>query len=301
MREHRHMPRALITGWFTFDEVIATVGDLVGGEVVERWLREAGFDCDVAIAQYMGYGVDWRAVEPADYDLLVFTTGPLVEHPSLLRLVERFNGVTRWAVNVSAVDAATAGAFDRIWWRDAAGITRPDLAFGAPSTTLPLVAVAYAPGQPEYSGGRHEEVADAISEWLATRPLAAVELDMDMFAAHRFPRRAAHVESIIARADLVVSMRLHATVLALKHGRPVIAVDPVVGGAKVRRQAASVRWPLVVLANAVGPAELDAAFEYCLSSAAATRVAASRRTGEAGVAGLGVEFRAAAQALLGDA
>jgi Polysaccharide pyruvyl transferase len=38
---------------------------------------------------------------------------------------------------------------------------------------------------------------------------------------------------IVGRLDFVVTMRLHGLVLALKHGVPALAVDPVADGAAV--------------------------------------------------------------------
>src|SRR3712207_9511118 len=44
--------RVLLAGWFPFDEVIATVGDELGADVVARWLTDPGVDHDVAWAPY---------------------------------------------------------------------------------------------------------------------------------------------------------------------------------------------------------------------------------------------------------
>jgi polysaccharide pyruvyl transferase WcaK-like protein len=47
-------------------------------------------------------------------------------------------------------------------------------------------------------------------------------------------------------ADVVVTTRLHGLVLALKQGVPVLAVDPVAGGARVATQAAAWGWPVLL-------------------------------------------------------
>jgi hypothetical protein len=90
------------------------------------------------------------------------------------------------------------------------------------------------------------------------------------------------VEALVRRADVVVSMRLHALVLGLKHGRPVVACDPVAGGAKVTSQAAALDWPLVLPAEELTADALDDALERCLSGALAAAVAAAGRTGRDG-------------------
>ena len=81
----------------------------------------------------------------------------------------------------------------------------------------------------------------------------------------------AEVESLIARMDVVLTTRLHGLVLALKNGIPVVAVDPIAGGAKISRQAATVGWPVVFTADALGTEQLHDAFRYCLSADARQR------------------------------
>jgi polysaccharide pyruvyl transferase WcaK-like protein len=95
-------------------------------------------------------------------------------------------------------------------------------------------------------------------------------------------RRPDQVEALIRRADLVVSMRLHGLVLGLKHGRPVISVDPVAGGAKVAAQARALGWPLVLPGEAITPAALDAALDRCVSGELLGAVTAAKDVGSAG-------------------
>ncbi|TFV63686.1 polysaccharide pyruvyl transferase family protein [Geodermatophilus sp. DF01-2] len=274
--------RVLLAGWFSFDEVIATVGDELGADVVAGWLTERRIDHDVAWAPYLARGVDWRDVDPADYTHLVFVSGPLADRPLLRELAEAFAGAQRWAVNVSVVEESARELFDRVWERDAAGLARPDLAVEGPTPEAPVIAVAFTPTQGEYGErSQAERVRGAIEEWLAGRALPWFELDMDLFEKPH-PRRPAQVEALVRRADVVVSMRLHALVLGLKHGRPVIACDPIAGGAKVTSQASALDWPLVLPAEELTAEALDAALEQALSGALAERV---RVAGERGWAG----------------
>jgi hypothetical protein len=57
-------------------------------------------------------------------------------------------------------------------------------------------------------------------------------------------------------------------VLAIKNGVPVVAVDPVAGGAKIRRQAESIGWPVILDGETASDGALLAAYEYCLTGAA---------------------------------
>jgi hypothetical protein len=276
--------KVLVAGWFSFEEVIATVGDALGADVVARWLDGLGVAHDVAWAPYLERGVHWRDVDPGDYTHLVFVTGPVRDRPLLRELTGAFAGARRLAVNVSVVEEAGRELFDAVWERDAPGIRRPDLALGAPDHDAPVVAVAFTPVQDEYGErSQAERVREEIEEWLAERGLPWFELSMDLFEKPH-PRRAAQVEALVRRADVVVSMRLHGLVLGLKHGRPVIACDPVSGGAKVGGQAEALGWPLVLGAEEVGATALDAALDRCLSGALEGALQQARARGEAGTA-----------------
>ncbi|SHN74974.1 Polysaccharide pyruvyl transferase [Geodermatophilus obscurus] len=274
--------RVLLAGWFSFDEVIATVGDELGADVVAGWLTDLGIDHDVAWAPYPERGVDWRDVDPADHTHLVFVSGPLTDRPLLRELTGAFTGVQRWGVNVSVVEESARTLFDRVWERDAAGLARPDLAVEGPEPEVPVLAVAFTPVQGEYGErSQAERVRGAIAEWLADRALPWFELDMDLFEKPH-ARRPAQVEALVRRADVVVSMRLHALVLGLEHGRPVVACDPISGGAKVTGQATALDWPLVVPAEELTAEVLDAALQRCPSGALAEQVRAAGERGRAG-------------------
>ncbi|MPQ99869.1 polysaccharide pyruvyl transferase family protein [Modestobacter sp. I12A-02628] len=271
--------RVLVAGWFSFDEVIATVGDELGADVVVRWLAQAGVAHDVAWAPYLGRGVDWRDVDPAAYTHLVFVSGPVSDTPLLRELTETFAAARRWAVNVSVVSPAGRALFDEVWERDAPGVARPDLAIGTTTADLPVLAVAFTPPQEEYGGrSRAEQVRGALEEWLAMRALPWFELTMDLFEKPH-ARHPAQVEALIRRADVVVSMRLHALVLGLAHGRPVVACDAIAGGAKVTAQARALGWPLLLGPDDVTPAGLDDALAQALSGRLGAAVPAALQRG----------------------
>jgi len=163
----------LVTGWFSFDEVIATVGDELGADTVAGWLGELGIRHDVAWAPYLARGVHWRDVDPADYTHLVFVSGPIGDRPLLQELCAAFRACQRWAVNVSVVDERARTLFDQVWARDAPGaegrahVTRGDLAIDAGGPDAPVVAVAFAPVQSEYGErSRAESVRQVIERWL---------------------------------------------------------------------------------------------------------------------------------------
>jgi polysaccharide pyruvyl transferase WcaK-like protein len=93
--------------------------------------------------------------------------------------------------------------------------------------------------------------------------------------------------------DVVVTTRLHGTVLALKHGVPVVAIDPVAGGAKVRRQANTIGWRVVFNADDLADEALQKAFSYCLTEDARATARECRERAKKMVENIGSEFVAA--------
>lgn len=260
------MTRVLVAGWFSFTEVIATVGDERAAEVVADWLGDAGVDHDVAWADYLHRGVDLAYVDPARYTHLVWVCGPLLHADLLAGLLDRFAAATRFAVGVSVVDAAVADRFDAVWPRDHPGSApRPDLAIVPAREGPAVVATVFAPVQPEYGDrGRQEQVQAAVEQWIADRALGSFDVATDLLTPSGRPRRVGQVQAALARADVVVSSRLHGLVLGLGCGRPVVALDPVRGGAKVTAQAQALGWPVLLGADDVDADALDAALDRCL-------------------------------------
>ena len=117
--------------------------------------------------------------------------------------------------------------------------------------------------------------ADHTHLVFVTRPVRDSPLLRELIA-----RRPAQVEALVARS--VASMRLHGLVLRLEAGRPVVACDPIEGGAEVTRQAAALDWPLVVPAEEVHAGTLDAALTRCLSGELAGAVTTARERGREG-------------------
>lgn len=260
------MTRVLVAGWFSFTEVIATVGDERAAQVVGGWLSSAGIDHDLAYADYLHRGVDLAQVDPARYSHLVWVCGPVMANGLLDGLLDRFAHACRYAVGVSVVEPAAAARFDAVWSRDGQDAApRPDLAIHPVQEGPAVVATVFAPVQPEYGErGRHLEVQRTVEEWVADRGLGSFDVATDLLTPAGLPRRVDQVQATLGRADVVVSSRLHGLVLGLGRGRPVIALDPVLGGAKVTAQAHALGWPVLLGADEVDAAALDAALDRCL-------------------------------------
>jgi hypothetical protein len=275
--------RVLIVGWASFLHGEATAGDVLAMEAARGALSGAGIPCDLAWSPVFRPG--GRTLEdspPEDYTHLVFTCGP-AHGWQVEQLHERYRGCYRIAVGVSVIDPADPAVtgFHQVLARDAPGTAgRLDLAAAVPVPAVPVAAVIVAGEQPEYAArGRHGPLTAELGGWLASLDCARVTVDTRL--AHgewRSPASAAQVEAVIARADVVVTTRLHGLVLALKNGVPALAIDPVAGGAKVAAQAAAWGWP-VLLPRSGNPVldrgELDRLWAWCRSAEGQARARSS--------------------------
>lgn len=268
------MTRALVCGWFSVDGGEATAGDLLARDEVCDLLADAGCTVDVATNAGFTEGVRLDDIRPDDYQWLVFVCGPL-HGARVTALLERFPHARTVAVNVSIVDAQLADRFDLVLPRDGNAITEPDLTLGRRPAHVPVVGVVRAHPQPEYDKARHHRADDAIRMLLASRPCATVDFDTrvhpsaDPLAAHA--RSSAEVTTLAGRMDVVVTTRLHGMVLALGQGVPVVAIDPIAGGAKIARQARALDWPCCFLIGELHPEHLAEALTWCLTDEARQR------------------------------
>ncbi|SEF20975.1 Polysaccharide pyruvyl transferase [Amycolatopsis pretoriensis] len=261
--------RVLLTGWASFLHGEATAGDALSLRAVGAALTAAGIDHDVVWSP--GFRPGTRHLPdapPSEYTHVVFACGPL-HGPQVRSLHERYASCRRIAIGVSVPDPddPAATGFHRIFPRDD-GVT-PDLSLAAPVSKTPVLGVVLAPHQPEYGGaGRHDDVHDALTGWVAGLDCARVPLDTRL--AHEDWQRCATPDqfvSLVSTMDVVVTTRLHGLVLGLKAGVPVVAVDPVAGGGKVTAQAKALGWPVVAAEEAGDTALLDARLKGCLTTA----------------------------------
>jgi hypothetical protein len=267
--------RVLVTGWPSFLHGEATAGDVLAMEAVAAKLDAAGVPNETAWSPVFRPGqLTLDAAEPAHYSHLVFACGPLSGRP-VAALHERFAGCRRIAIGVSVIDPAdpAASGFQVILARDSPGEPPTgDLATVPRPPLQPVAGVIQVGEQREYRGrGRHQAVSQSLAAWLPGCGCALLPLETRLDSRDwRLCGTPAELESIISRLDLVITMRMHGLVLALKHGVPALAVDPVAGGAKVTAQSTALRWPAVVTpgpAGALDAAALDRWRGWCLSEA----------------------------------
>lgn len=287
--------RALVTGWFGIQDGEITAGDALCARTVRDWLREADVPHDVAMAD--GFrsdgGLALEDVDPSTYTHVLFVCGPTASE-RVDALLAPFAHCRRIAVGTSQ-SAGADGRFDAVLARDGDGPPRADLSLAAPDGRVPVVAVVLAHEQPEYGGaGAHATAHALVRRLLGSADVAPLPVDTrldphdDLACA-----TAGQLQSVLAHADAVVTTRLHGLVLALRAGVPALALDPVVGGAKVIAQADALGWPAARVVDATDDAELGVLLRWCLGEEARALAPAAAGRGQADLERVRTELLAA--------
>lgn len=266
------MMKILVAGWFSFDDMGATAGDLIAKNLVCTWIQEANIDFDVAVAEtYRNYGnVNWRLVDPAIYPFVVFVCGPFGNGWPLTDFLENFSTAKLIGVNLSMLDSLDSwNPFHLLFERDSSRCANPDITFHGDLCLVPVVGLILAHKQKEY-GKRalHEQAEEEITTFLGSLAAAVVPIDTAIPNNKTGLKTAAEVESLIQRMDLVITTRLHGMVLSIKNNVPAIAIDPIAGGEKIARQVKTIGWPVLLYAEFLNQDDLRSAFGYCLTAAA---------------------------------
>ena len=272
--------RLLLTGWFSFRDGEATAGDVLAQRQVSTTLARCGIAHDTAWSPgFRPEGPALDETDPAGYDRLLFVCGPAHGH-QLVRLHRRFAGCRRFALGVSVIDPADPAVtgFHRVVARDGtAAAPLLDLSALAPLGPRPAtVGVVLTSGQGEYgTRRRHAALSRRLTDWISRQDCACVEVDTRLGLDWRHCTTVEQHLALVGRLDAVLTTRLHGMVLPLRLGVPVLAVDPVEGGAKVSAQARALRWPALLPAEQVTSRSLEWWWSWCLSPAG--RAAAGRR------------------------
>jgi glycosyltransferase involved in cell wall biosynthesis len=255
--------RCLVGGWFSFHGGGATAGDLLTRDLACEWLRSAGYSVDVAVIAPFAPGIDWRAADPARYELVVFVCGPFTRGEFEAEFLAHFSGCRLIGLNLSMLTPIDVWQpFDVLFERDSSERVSPDLAFLSAGALPPVVGVCLVE---DYPDALVQEANDAVRRLTASRELTLVPIDTRLEANETGLRTPGEVEALIARMDAVITTRLHGTVLSLKNGVPVLAIDVLGDGRKVLRQCERIGWPVVFAADQLDDAALVDALAYCLS------------------------------------
>ncbi len=258
--------KVLLAGWFSFEQMGATAGDLLCRDLVHQWLSRAGADHDVAVAHPFTDGVAWRKLDPKAYTHLIFVCGPFGNGPPVDEMLAAFGHCRMVGLNLSMLQALDEwDPFELLIERDSSRAARPDMVFLTQQPRVPVIGVVLVHPQGEYGGrGMHGEANAMIERVLSQREASLVKIDTRLDENGSGLRTSAEVESLIARMDAVITTRLHGLVMAIKNGVPAVALDPIRGGAKIVRQGESIGWPYVAAAESADERQLLEWFDLCV-------------------------------------
>jgi hypothetical protein len=235
----------LVVGWFSFERMGATAGDLLARDVAVSWLHDAGHDVATAAAPPFAGDVSLADIDPAQYSHVVFVCGPFGNGPPIDELLLRFAHAKIVGLDLSLLEPLEVWKpFDLLIERDSSRDAHPDLALASAPHDVPVVGISLVHPQEEYGArGLHAVANRTIEAVAAGIECARVPIDTRLDENASGLRTAGEVYALIRRMDVVLTTRLHGLVLSLKAGVPVVALDPIAGGAKLTRQANTLQWP----------------------------------------------------------
>lgn len=267
-RTLRHPKCALVAGWFSFPDCHATAGDILAAELACDWLEDAGFECDLALDPPFTGGVNWRLVSPKNYSHIIFVCGPFQHGSAIENFMSHFDGLEIIGLNLTMTEPLEKwNPFHHVFLRnnslaESEEVTTPDITFLSTRPLVPVVGVCLV----EPYGAIHEnQCFEFISRLLGSHELAVVPIDTRLDKNYTSLASPAEVESVLSRMDVVVTTRLHGTVLSLKNGVPVIALDPGGDSCKIIRLAQTIDWPCAFRGDQLSDKDLHQALEFCLS------------------------------------
>jgi hypothetical protein len=267
--------KTLVIGWFSFEWMGATAGDVIAKDILCCWLRKAGIEPDIAVLRPGARGeLRTGDVNPDDYGTVVFVCGPIGNGPPLNEFLDRFPHAKKYALNVTLLQPrAEWNPFAGIIERDSAETTNPDITFAADNASAPVVGLIYVGSQKEYPTNRHLRVEQLVTEVTCRRDVAVVPIDTVIDDNRYGLQSAAQIESTIAKMDAVITTRLHGSVIALRRHVPPVVIDSIPGGSKLLQQMRRIGWPLAYDVAGLEPNLLADALEYALTAEARQRAA----------------------------
>ena len=260
----------LVVGWFSFELMGATAGDIIAKDVVCNWLCEIGIEPRVAVVEASSpEEICTSMVCPEDFQNVVFVCGPIADGPPLNIFLDKFPNARKFAINVTLLQERREwNPFDGLIERDSTLLTNPDLTFASPDIKVPVIGVIYVGPQEEYPTQRHAFVEDVVEDVLSAMNAAIIRIDTRLDFNRYGLRNPAQIGSAISKMDTVVTTRLHGSVLALQRGVPPVAIDSISGGSKLSRQMKCIGWPLLIDVDELSAVRLEEAIDFALTEEA---------------------------------
>jgi hypothetical protein len=250
-----------------------TVGDLMAVENLSQRLHAVGHEHGIISHPELGLPGHFPADDICaikSVERLVFVCGPLTDSSVLRDVLAIQVGARKIAAGVSVLanHEAMTRRFDCIIARDGTAHSYFDLAVD--KVELPQgkksgkIAICLRGRQSEYGKSRYgmaDKAARLINELIATTDLKPVVIDTVMSRQNR----AEDILSKFSSVDAVLTTRMHGALLGLAAGKPVLALDQIPGGAKVKNVVARTGWPLVGNVANMDKVAIHKAFERLIA------------------------------------
>jgi hypothetical protein len=268
----------------------ATLGDLLAVENLSAALLAAGVPHAVlshpshALPTHLAIRRPWRLA--GQLTMLVFVCGPLVLTKRVRRLLRACDHARKLAAGVSLLERQ--GPFnallDGVVARDgmepasfdlAVARCRPPLERARPAGPAQArIGLCLRGPQKDYGQARDRStlVQALFQQVLAAHPGPVVPIDT-VLSASNTPQA---IQAAFEAVDLVLTTRLHGSLLALAAGVPVIAVDQVAGGGKLIDVLGRTGWPHLFGAEDCSAEQLSAVMRACLEACPLEAIAASQ-------------------------
>ena len=209
--------------------------------------------------------VDWRAADPADFDGVMFAGDPAPDfHPEAGALLEKFGGCRLLRVGMADENGAIAIAAQT-----------PAPPPREHAEKRPVIGLAIGGHHVNRGAGADlsAEVA-TLADFAAARAIVArggiaVRLETDLAMTGKTPDE---IEISHAACDLIITSTIQGAIAAMRFGVPFIAIDPVLGGAKLHALLSGLGWKYVHRVEHVNAAVLDKAVSELLDIDARPRV-----------------------------
>ena len=93
----------LVAGWFSFEHMGNSAGDMIARDTVCNWLREASVTYDVAVADPFPFqgGVNIESADPSKYTDVLFVCGPFGNGSPITEMLARFAQCRLIGVNLT--------------------------------------------------------------------------------------------------------------------------------------------------------------------------------------------------------
>jgi len=252
------MNRALIFGPFGVRDRACTFGDVQAAQVVASWLTEKNIEYDIVNeVSCSKKSIKFNEINPKIYNILFYVCGPFgTSSFRPLDIINDFSHCKKIAINttISRDDISTYNGYvDYIVARDSTTIKNPDLVFNIKNKKVPVIGVLLVHLNGRCSGGirYHENIKKEVWNFFDKEKFARIDIDTTITTEKNKNRTRVYssdiLESLICKCDAIISTRLHGIVYSLKNKIPVLAIDPIGGGHKVRRQTESINWPALLI------------------------------------------------------